>query len=126
MGNPPFRPFPQNPYNNPASLPGWMRRISEAGWEANRKREEAERHLTPLLRKPSPTLTPQVQSVLKRHRSSSQRKSVTLSADGARRLQATLRSARKAVAEGGISTNRQTILSLYKWETFLDHALSAQ
>lgn len=126
MGNPPFRSFPQNPYTNPASLPGWLRRISEAGWEANRKKEEADKHLTPLLRKPTPTLTPQAQSVLKRHLSSLQRKDVTLSAEGARRLQATLRSAREAVAQSGIATNRQTILSLYQWEAFFDHALSAQ
>jgi hypothetical protein len=126
MGNPPFRSFPQNPYNNPASLPAWMRRNSEAGWEANRKREEALKHLTPLLGKPSPTLTPQAQSVLKRHLSSIQRKNVTLSAEGARRLQATLRSAREAVERGGVASTRQTIMNLYKWETFLDHALSAQ
>lgn len=126
MGNPPFRPFPQNPYTNPSSLPSWMRRISEAGWEANRRRDEAKRHVTPLLGRTRPTLTPQAQSVLKRHFSALQPKDVTLSAEGARRLQATLRSARQAVERGGVSANRQTILNLYKWETFFDHALSAQ
>jgi hypothetical protein len=127
MANPPFRSFPQppNPYTNPASLPNWMRRISEAGWEAERRKREAREHLSPVVRKSNPSLTPIQQQVLKRQLSSFQKKEVILSAEGARRLQATLRSAREAVARAGISTNRQTIRNLHGWETFLDQALSA-
>jgi hypothetical protein len=78
MGSPPFRPPPQNPFTNPASLPNWMRGISEAKWEANRRRVEAQEHLKPVVRRANPTLTPQQQQVLERHLSSLQREAAPL------------------------------------------------
>jgi phosphoglycerate-specific signal transduction histidine kinase len=126
MPNPSYRPPPPptNPFTNPASLSNWMTGISKAKWELERQKKEAREHLTPLVRRSKPEVTPQQQQVLKQYLASLRRKEITLSADGARRLQATLRSARTALAAAG-TTNRQTINALYSWESFLEQARAA-
>lgn len=125
MAKSPFGAFPPNPYSpqNPMSLPNWMRRNLEAGWAARQRAKEFKQRLSPAVRGANP-LTPQQRQELRRQLFSRQRREITLSAESVRRLKTTLRSAHQAITRAASPADRPTLVNLYRWEKFLDKALS--
>lgn len=119
-----FGGFPKNPFGpqNLTSLPNWMRRNLEGGRLAQQRAQELRQRLTPATSAKPSALTPQHLQDLRQHLASIQPQQVTLTAESVRRLQATLRSAREAVARSGSTTDRQLALSLSRWERFLQEA----